>query len=162
MARIQKSFREPNLPLSVGLLAIAFVVYGIALGLFDYTRLAATFGESSPDSTPMGIALALFPIVLAVLGVGLLFKSTVARDLIVGISYAEVFGCGVLAIIVIFSPESLSVLFPSSHVTDGRLYLFANTSWTALMVIGLYLAAGIVQLSVLKAKPTRRAFGLAY
>lgn len=162
MAKIQKSFREPSLPLSVGLLGMAFIAYGVAVGLFDHERFLAVFNESSPDSSPVGIAMALFPMVLAVLGAGLLFKSNVARDLIVGISYAEVVGCGVLVMVAMFAPESLRVLFPSSHVVDGKLYLFSQSTWTALASIGLYFVAGMVQLSVLKAKPTRRAFGLAY
>lgn len=168
MASLHKAYRRPGLPLSTALLAFAFFLYGALVSLLDYVAVARLFGFWTEAESPVTEVtfirrfFTFFPIGLALLGVGILFKSVVARELTIGLSLVEVAFGGVLGVVVFFAPESLSVIFPSAHVSNGTVYLFADSVWPAAAVALVLIAVGILQLRVLNANSTRRAFNLAH
>lgn len=168
MTSLHKAYRRPGLPLSVALLGFAFFFYGVSVSLLDYAAIARLFGvwtttESRVmESTFIPGFLTLFPIGLAVLGIGMLFKSVVARELAVGLSLVEVAFGGVLEVVVFFAPESLSLIFPSVHVSNETVYLFADSNWPAAGMALMLVGVGVLQLRVLNANSTRRAFNLAH
>lgn len=168
MTSLHEAHRRPGLPLSVALLGFAFFFYGVAVSLLDYAAIARLFGflatteSRATESTFIPRFLTLFPIGLAVLGIGMLFKSVVARDLAIGLSMVEVAFGGVLEVVVFFAPESLSLIFSSVHVLHETVYLFADSNWPAAGMALMLVCVGVLQLSVLNANSTRRAFNLAH